>query len=685
MSEVVYEVLTEFVFDVRGAINNSAALKGAVDNISSAADGAFLSLHKLADFASHGLGLNLSVMGVLGGAFASFDKFKKTQISFANIIASNMSHLTGNVETFNDKLDVSKTIMKDVAKIAREYSLDESAMMGTTKTLAAFLTPHGLSGKNMGNAVNMARMFEKSAPMLGIDTGQAQGELIRSISGQASMGDTLFRRLATEAPEYMGKYAGSQNGMMHHRGGGGAQMFNMLPMAKRFELLSKAMGKFSNNAEVNAANAELLSNKLRVLKNEFIGFDGVLLPLGEVLTNNIKPVLTKLIGFVETIGRPALVKFSEALQKAFENPEKIYATIRQLQGARANFQEAIHLTHVFGEVLFGLWIIKLPLVRAAMLSVLGPLSMIGGLMGRFAASLLGMVEMDSILGILTNGMKLFGFIANGLVFIFMRFIAPLAVIFAFLQLISRAKGYAEANDAKALMANGGKLGSVMVGLSKNLYKIIAPFEMMFDNIARGIAPLFQYSTYLQFLVDNMGTIVAATDTVAKYMLFTAGVIVGVGAVLRQSAIEIVNTFEEMFKNLGIVLLDWPQKLVQRFEETMKMLMQGDFAMAKQHATSPLNMPMPTNNVEIMDKPELYRTAALGFVDMFQAKMNDPNAKDKSVTSHTTNIGNVNIRQDFKENMEPDRIAHSFVQVLRGVAINPTQASGKSFSGAMVGR
>lgn len=685
MSEVVYEVLTEFVFDTREAINNSEMLRGAVSRISAAADGALLSLNKVGEWMSHGLGLNLSVMGALSATLMSFNSFQKTQISLSNIIASNMAHLTGNVDTFNDKMAVSKEIMKDVANISREYSLDEASMMATTKTLAAFLTPAGLSGKNMGNAVNMARMFEKSAPMLGIDTGQAQGELIRMISGQASMSDTLFRRLATEAPEAMGKYAPMGQNGMHHQGGG-ATMFNMLPMAQRFEIINKAMGKFSNNAEVNAANAELLSNKLKVLKNEFIGFNGVLLPLGEVLTNNIKPVLSKIIDFVQEYVRPAFEKLAVVLQKAFENPERIYATLRQLQASKANLAETIHLTHILHNLMFAKWLLGIPLVRGVLLGLTRALLSLAGA----AMSALGLTNIFAgffSLGAMAKGFLVLRFAMNGVIFLLNRFILPLALIYGFLQLISRAKGYAEAADAEALAANGKKLGTFAIDLAKNLYGIIAPLEEFFNNLAKGIAPLFQYATYLNFAADHVGLINTAIGGLSNYVLYATAGMTAFGAVFRQIFFhDLWEGAMTTFINIGVYIVAWGKDVVSRLGQAFNALKNGDLAGAGKVLTTagPLDL-SGRREADIMSPNELgnlFRETALGFVDDFRAAQKDPKNQDKYVASHVTNIGNVNIRQDFKENQEPDRIAHSFVNTLKSIAINPRQASGRSFSGAL---
>jgi hypothetical protein len=681
MSEMVFEVLTEFVFDVQGAVENSKTLRGAVDTISSAADGAFFSLNRLAEFAAHGLGANLSVMGTLGAALMGFDKFKKTQIGFANIIAANMEHLTGNVVDFNDQLQVSRQIMMDVSKIAKEYSLDESSLMGTTKTLAAFLTPHGLSGKNMGGAIDLARMFEKSAPTLQMDPSMAQGELIRLVSGQASMGDTLFRRLATETKAMQPFGGGSQHMPGMHQGQGGAQLFNMLPMAKRFELINKAMGQFSNNAEVNAANAGLLSNQLKVLKNEFIGFNSVLLPLGEVLTNNIKPVLKQLIDFIDKYGRPAIEKLALGIQKMFENPERVYATIRQLQQARGDLQSAISLTHVLGQVLMVRWVMGMPYVRAAVMGLASALY-------RVAGAALGLTRWFAGFGsmtLLARGFAVLRFAMSGVLFVLNRVILPLTIIFTILQLLSRAKGYANALDVEALAKNGEKLAKIGADISKGVARIVLPFEMVFDTMARSLAPLFQYATYLQVLADNLGLVNGSIDGIGKFTLYATAGMMGLAAVMRQflfaNPIAMVQFY---WGAMYTIVTDWGGKIIERFKSVFEAILNGDFGGAKAAATKPMGLASlgDMNTMTYGEMGGIFKETAFDFINDFQKRLKDPQNQEKSISNSNTYISNVNVRQDFKENMEPDRIAHSFLKTLKDVATNPTQAAGRSFAGAM---
>jgi hypothetical protein len=53
----------------------------------------------------------------------------------------------------------------------------------------------------------------------------------------------------------------------------------------------------------------------------------------------------------------------------------------------------------------------------------------------------------------------------------------------------------------------------------------------------------------------------------------------------------------------------------------------------------------------------------------------------AVVQQTTNINKVEIRNDFKEQMEPDRIAFTLKDQLLKAANNPGQAAGRSLQGA----
>lgn len=684
VSEIVYEVLTEFVFDVRGAINNSSLLTGAVDKISSAADGAMFSLNKLGSYLSSGMGLNLSVMGVLGAAIASSEKYLKSAYAFSNILGGNLGSLTGDVHTFNDRLAISDKILKNIAKTSREFSLDEGAMLGTTKMLAAALVPKGLAGKNLGGAVDMARMFEKSAPILGVDTQLAQGQLIRALEGGAGGDDTLFRRLYSDAPE-----AFQANGIKKGaKTTDATKAFNLLPAEKRFDTLSRAMKKFSSDADVVQGMANLLASRLNMVKNQLIGIDGILRPLGETLSGPIRQGFVILSDYIEKYGRPAIIKLSAAIKNLMEDPARLYATVRQLQQLRSDLPHAIHMTKLWGEFLFAMWVMKFPLVRSVLMAAGTALLRFTGLAGalaRFAGfEFGGLFTLSGALGALKVSGASAMFMLRGMVFIFARFIAPLAIALGLLQIFSRAKGYAEAMDAKAIFDQKDKIGSAMGELASHLKRIVAPLEMVFDDVARMIAPLFSWSFYLGMAADSLDTIVAVSDFVSAGFVSLIAVLTGIAVVGRAVLGDFFEVVKVTFINIFEMIFLWSGAIVHRIGEIFDAAKSGNFSQAAGLATAPIQFADLTKP-DIMSVSELgalYSATTDAVIDRNIDAINNPNATNKNVSNHVTNIGSVNIRQDFKENQEPDRIAHSFVKTLRDVAINPTQASGRSFAGGL---
>jgi hypothetical protein len=76
----------------------------------------------------------------------------------------------------------------------------------------------------------------------------------------------------------------------------------------------------------------------------------------------------------------------------------------------------------------------------------------------------------------------------------------------------------------------------------------------------------------------------------------------------------------------------------------------------------------------------------GMEDIFERNLATLSAPegDRNVSNHVTHIGKVEVRQDFKENMEPDRIASSLVKTLSSIAKNPTQSAGRSIQGPLLG-
>jgi hypothetical protein len=85
-------------------------------------------------------------------------------------------------------------------------------------------------------------------------------------------------------------------------------------------------------------------------------------------------------------------------------------------------------------------------------------------------------------------------------------------------------------------------------------------------------------------------------------------------------------------------------------------------------------------------PDIFSPVTDIFTTEFDRIMNENLASLKSpdgpIQNMITNIGKVEIKNDFKEQLEPDRIAFTLVEQLKRVAQNPGQG-GRSFSGGLV--
>ena len=74
----------------------------------------------------------------------------------------------------------------------------------------------------------------------------------------------------------------------------------------------------------------------------------------------------------------------------------------------------------------------------------------------------------------------------------------------------------------------------------------------------------------------------------------------------------------------------------------------------------------------------------GAQDMFEKIFGKIEDGEGGVVSMQQNIGKVEIRQDFKEQMEPDRVAFTVAKTLTDIARNPTQAQGRGYAFSGVG-
>lgn len=678
-ADKIFHVLTEFQFEAAGALAESSALQKAVGGISSAAQSALNSLNSLGSALGSSLGINLGLVGALTAAVSSSENFTKNALSFSNIISANLDVMNGDVTTFNDRLLVSGKILRDIAKDAATFSLDEGNLLATTKQLAAVLAPKGLTGENFSNARNLARNFEKSAPTLGVDTFEAQGQLVRAIEGSASLGDTLFRRLLSETKAFGDlKKNSAVTGVSGAKGanvGAASKAFNLLPLEKRFGLIQEAMQQFANDADVLAGNANLLSNQLIRIKNLFLGVNSVLKPMGDVLVPVLKKALQGFATFIDTKGRAIAISLARFLEPIVSDPEKLYVTLRQLAALKTDLIEAGRLASLIGFAGLiqgvGKFLIQIPVVGAAFSKVTTWVTGLAAGMRALVAGASGFGGFFTLIStVFSAGIRIFAFLGR------ISFI--LGFFVTLFQIISRAKAIADVADLKAVIDNSAILVAKVTEAGSLLFQLATPFFIIIDDLARLIAPLFQISTYAPLAIGGLDLLGGALRKLVVAVQDGFAVIYGFSAGLVTFFFDVKYTLSRVLDLFKAVFLDIFERL-----QTL------NFSGATSQ-TGNINSIGADVASRVADIGSIFSTAyAEGFDAYIKRVLNPPkdfNVTDKNVSQNITQIGKIEIRQDFKENMEPDRIAASFSRTLSEIANNPTQSRGNSLAGGRyVGR
>lgn len=588
-----YTVLSEFKFEVGGALANTDRVTKGIEGISNAAGQAKNDLMGLGTtfVATFGLGTT-SFIGLLGKGLTAFDRFKASQLQFANIISSNMHVLGGDIETFNDRLGVSRRILQEISADAAKFSLSEGALLETTKLMSAALIPKGLAGDNFKNARDLSRNLLKSAPSLGIDPGLVQGQLFRSIEGGASMGDTLFRRLALETKAFSDKFKGATNA---------AKAFNKLPLKERFDLLQKGMAQFASDSDVLAANALTLGAMFQRIKDLFGGINGVLMPIGQAVMPLLIQVFQQFVGYVDNQGRRVIQEFSKVFTMMVTDIEQAAINLGQAQKFSGDFKKA-------GNTAFGFMI----------------LDWLGAMFGWFRLGALA-------IGALTIGLKGFAFVAGllGKAFMFLlplfkivilgvvEFAAALLPLLFIFQTISRAMEMAKINDIKLMpeiMARFAEQTRIFMGVMMIFFQ---PLLDLSNYLASKMAFLFQFSFWMEFVV------------------------------------QLFESFNRLLIDFGAIMRGFIFSVLQAYEDIKNLNFSGMWGR------------MAEANYE----------GAKDFLDELKSKTQD----DGGVTNTSKQVTymNVNMYNQFKEQMQPDRIAVALQDQLLKAATNPTQAKGRS--------
>ena len=657
---MIFKVLTDFRFEVGSALLGSAKLKNSVMGISNAAEQAQSSLTSLGLSIGSSLGvLPTSFVGLMGIAIRSSEAFYDTQLSISNILSANKEHLSGTIETFNDRLITAKTIMGDISDKAREFALPEKELMDFTKLLAPMLIGKGLEGKNFEVSIDISRSLLKSAPNLGLNTYDIQGQLLRLVEGQASMGDTLFRRLVSETSAFSG-----------FRSSKGTKEFNALDAAKRLGILREGLKQFSSDADVITGRLNTLSGQFNILKSNITGFTSIFKPLGDVIKKPIISLMKELNLVIANEGKQIVSNISKIIGPILENPEELAASVMQIKSLYSDVNKAgnvtgliaigIGLKHLFtGVKKFKTGEIGFISTAIANMRLFGKTLIANG----FSASSLSIalrttaINMNIMTASTTGlgfAMKILSFPLRFLWFAATRLIAPLIAIVGVFQVFSRAAAMAKIEDIKRLPEIIARSTDVLLRFKVAIGNIISPFTMLFNAVAKSISPLLSKAFLLETALGPLEKTISIFETLGLYIVNFNANLVG----LSVSVVTIQNKMIEVATTIPSLI--WAG-------------VTGGLEGLKSKAGS-----IFTEWEGGLDPAKAFTMGREGVLDEYYANLEKQEGKG-AVVNRTTNIAKVEINNKFKEQMEPDRIAFTLADQLQKLASNPRQARGGSRS------
>ena len=622
----LFKVLTEFRFDIANAVIGSQTLAREVDKVSGAADRAIISLTNLSlkFAASFGLGTT-GVVGLLGQGVLAADKFHSSALQFSSILSGNMEHLQGDVDDFNKRLQFSKQFLEGINKFAFKFGLPGGQLEETAKNLAGALIPKGLAGENLENVGDFARNIIKAAPVLNLDVGNIQNQLINALLGGASLQGQLFRRLVAET-----------SALAPFGGTGGTKRFNELDAKRRFELLSKAFSQFTDDSKVLEEQANTLSgvfNRMTIITS---GALSIFKPFGDVILPTIIMLANRFIEILNTKGRKVFQNLATLLKGPLADPKGTLTNLLQIKELSNDLGKAAGIVGIVVAIFHIKELIKF-------LKNMGPI--IGDLMaGTAAATAAGgaaagsRFAIGSIFTLLAAKFKeiiqpavMLKIIINLLKFAVSKVLLPLTALLSLMQVITRAQVKAKIADALELPDLLVRLSQIMKELKPALSILMEPFVRLLEFFSDLIAPIFSQVFWLKLWIGFLEFATDGIKALAKGFVFFQAVLNGVIAVL-------MNNLQSLGRG-GL------------FGGLLGGL--ADFGRSKETFTD-------------------------AFKSVLEEKL-DPatgNLKELSVTNQT-NIDKIEIKNDFKQKIEPDRVAFALVDQLNKVAQNPLAAKGRS--------
>ena len=646
-----FEVVTHFVFE-EAALKGTDSIVQGIEKVSGAAKQLKL------DIARIGISFAQSFTGWQGGLIG-FGKtlldismnFKTTHREIANIIQT----ISKGSHNYQQSLVKSNDLIKKGSEIAYQFAVDERSLidkvgvMGLSVTERKGFKKSGADPTMMPEKMlDLTRASMKMEAALSMPTGTQMG--LRMLQGRVGAGLPAWTDLLSKAgPELKKAGLGSA---------GDIQRSLDKDPVKAIDDMIRIFDKFNASAEAVKDRVESVEGSLIRLRNVFLGLNSLFLELSMVVNRAVRQALSWFVKFARGPLTESLKALSPLIEKYAGNNTKLARTILEAAGAAENAQKSKFWTTILvigpyliglGKSLFG-WAMKFPMFTSGIDKVARALIKSGFYIGVFAGKL--MVLLKSGAGILSVFGLIGKFLAGGLL-LMGKYLVLFGALFTVFQAVTRVTARFKVEFLKNIMdaLSGGK------DAAKEGAGFVSQVVLLYDEIVEFIALGIERAIrWMGTMFSGMGKLIS--DVFSKIW----------GGIKSLFANTWIGSLAMKIKNL-LAPFDFITPGLQKIGDIYKVIMGSEIQGVKDLAGAAAEKHVGTKNVKIARNILSGVSDWLGFGPTIEKKKKEIG---KSVTNFN---GPININQDFKGELNPDRVAFAFTKEIQKMAQNPTSVSG----------
>lgn len=647
-----FEVVTHFVFE-EAALKGTDSIVQGIEKVSGAAKQLKL------DIARIGISFGKSFTGWEGGLIG-FGKtlldismnFKTTHREIANIIQT----ISKGSHDYQQSLVKSNDLIEKGSEIAYQFAVDERdlvekvGVMGMSVTERKGFKKSGADPTMMPEKMlDLTRASMKMETALSMLPGTQMG--LRMLQGRVGKNLPAWTDLMSKAgPEL--KKAGLDSAA-------GIQRQLDKDPVKAIDDMIRIFDKFNASAGAVKDRVESVEGSLTRLRNIFLGLSSLFLELSMVVNRAVRQALVWFVEFSRGPLTEILKALSPLIEKFAGNNTKLARTIFEVSGAAENAQKSKFWTTILvigpyliglGKSLFG-WAMKFPLFTSGIDKLARVLIKSGFYIGVFAGKLMMMLKTGAGL------LSVFGLIGKFLVggiLLMGKYILIFGALFTVFQAVTRVVTRFRVEFIKNMLEMFGKGGEGAKRASEFVSQVVLLYDEIVEFIALGIERALRW---MGTMFKGLGKLISDVFSMAWEgikVLIDNTWFSGVYAKI----VEMLKPFEPIINGLR-ALGDFFGKFFGKALRGVK-----DLTGAGDETVGATKAVKTARNV-LSGVSEW-----LGFGPTVDKK------KKQEIGKTVTNFnGPININQDFKGELNPDRVAFAFTKEMQRIAQNPPSVKG----------